>query len=178
LRREATVSLPAMGQGEEILQDYRSLRLSLKAHPLTLLRPHMPKSILPHTRLAQMRDGQFAAVAGLVLVRQRPGTAKGVIFLTLEDETGSTNIVVWAHVFERYRRVVLGARLLEVRGRVQRQGLVLHIVADHMVDLSGELNTLYDDPLHPSRSNSTGTSAGLHRHPRNVEVIPKSRDFR
>ncbi|MDE2465175.1 MAG: error-prone DNA polymerase, partial [Alphaproteobacteria bacterium] len=178
LRREATVSLPAMGQGEEILQDYRSLRLSLKAHPLTLLRPHLPKGILPHAGLAQMRDGQFAAVAGLVLVRQRPGTAKGVIFLTLEDETGSTNIVVWPHVFERYRRVVLGARLLEVRGRVQRQGLVLHIVADHMVDLSGELNTLYDEPLHASRSGSTGTPAGLHRHPRNVEVIPKSRDFR
>ncbi len=177
LRREAGVTLPAMGLGEEILQDYRSLRLSLKDHPLTLLRRHLPEGIVPNAKLLQMRDGQFAGVAGLVLVRQRPGTAKGVIFLTLEDETGSTNIVVWSHVFERYRRALLGARLLEVRGRVQRQGLVLHIVAAHMTDLSETLNSLYDAPARVAHPDDTRSPAGLHCHPRKVEVMPRSRDF-
>ena len=177
LRHEAGVTLPAMGLGEEILHDYRSLRLSLKNHPLAVLRKHLPEGIVPHAKLLQMRNGQFAAVAGLVLVRQRPGTAKGVIFLTLEDETGTTNIVVWPHVFERYRRTLVGARLLEVRGRVQRQGLVLHIVAAHMTDLSYTLNSLYDEPACTAQTDDARNSTNLHRHPRNVEVMPRSRDF-
>ncbi len=176
LRREAVVTLPTMGPGEEVLQDYRALRLSLKDHPLALLRRHLPRGIVPSAKLAQTADGQFATVAGLVLVRQRPGTAKGVIFLTLEDETGSANIVVWPHVFERFRRTLLGARLLEVRGRVQRQGLVVHIVAAYMTDLSDTLNSLYDGPAQATRPDG-GSPRGLHRHPRNVEVMPGSRDF-
>ena len=177
LRREVGVTLPKMGLGEEVLHDYRSLRLSLKDHPLALLRRQLPEGIVPHAKLLQMRDGQFAAVAGLVLVRQRPGTARGVIFLTLEDETGSTNIVVWPHIFERHRHALLGARLLEVRGRVQRQGLVLHIVATHMTDLSDTLNSLLDAPVRAARTDEARRSAPLQRHPRNIEAIPKSRDF-
>jgi error-prone DNA polymerase len=119
-----------MGLGEAVALDYSHLRLSLKAHPVALLRPALTKSGLkPCASLAAAADGSTIRLAGLVLVRQRPGTASGVIFMTLEDETGIANLVVWPAIFERFRSVVLGARLLSVRGAVQREGKVIHVIA-------------------------------------------------
>ncbi|MDP6952893.1 MAG: error-prone DNA polymerase, partial [Alphaproteobacteria bacterium] len=137
------IALPAAGLGEEVSDDYRFLRLSLKAHPLALLRETLStQGIVPSERLAKLANGKRVTVAGLVLVRQRPGTAKGVIFATLEDETGVANIIVWPPVFERHRRTVLGSRLLSVEGTLQREGLVIHIIAKHVTDLSSMLDNL------------------------------------
>jgi error-prone DNA polymerase len=124
-----------MGLGEEVIEDYNSLRLSLKSHPLALLREVLSKrGVVTAERLAKIKQGRRISVCGLVLVRQRPGTAKGVIFATLEDETGVANVIVWPPIFERYRRIVLGARLLQVDGEVQREGIVIHIIAKHLID--------------------------------------------
>jgi error-prone DNA polymerase len=127
---EAAPPLPEMGLGEAVALDYSHLRLSLKAHPVALLRPALAKSgVQPCAALATAADGSSIRLAGLVLVRQRPGTASGVIFMTLEDESGIANLVIWPKMFERYRSVVLGARLLSVRGAVQREGKVIHVIA-------------------------------------------------
>jgi error-prone DNA polymerase len=135
--------LPAMTLGEDVVEDYATLRLSLKAHPLALLRDSLDRRrIVPNRTLEAIGADRRVAVAGIVIVRQRPGTAKGVIFMTLEDEGGICNIIVWPKVFERYRPVVLGARLVEVRGLLQREGLVTHIVAERLVDLSHLLDGL------------------------------------
>lgn len=101
-----------------------------------------PPVCLPHVRLNEPPAGARVSVAGLVLVRQRPGTAKGVIFLTLEDETGTANIVVWQNIYERYRRAVVAGRLLRVTGRIQRENTVVHIVADEVEDISFMLDDL------------------------------------
>jgi error-prone DNA polymerase len=132
---EPAAHLPIMGLGEEVIEDYNSLRLSLKSHPLALLREVLSKrGVVTAERLAKIKQGRRISVCGLVLVRQRPGTAKGVIFATLEDETGVANVIVWPPIFERYRRIVLGARLLQVDGEVQREGIVIHIIAKHLID--------------------------------------------
>jgi DNA polymerase III alpha subunit len=101
-----------------------------------------PPAALPHARLTEPPAGARVTVAGLVLVRQRPGTAKGVIFLTLEDETGVCNVVVWAKVYERFRRAVIAGRLLRVTGRLQREAGVVHVVAELIEDLSPMLDQL------------------------------------
>ncbi|MCB1390350.1 MAG: error-prone DNA polymerase, partial [Rhodobacteraceae bacterium] len=138
--REPAVELPPMHLGEEVVEDYVSTRLTLRAHPMELLRPSMP-GLTPHDKLpeAPLRP---TTVCGLVITRQRPGTASGVIFLTLEDETGVSNIVVWPGVYERYRRIVMGGRLLRVTGRLEREGIVVHVIADHIEDLSHRLSDL------------------------------------
>ncbi|WP_212524453.1 OB-fold nucleic acid binding domain-containing protein [Actibacterium sp. MT2.3-13A] len=105
--------------------------------------PH-PPAALPHARLDEPPAGARVTVAGLVLVRQRPGTAKGVIFVTLEDETGVANVVVWAKVYERYRRAVIAGRLLRVTGRLQREGGVVHVVAEVIEDISQMLDDLLE----------------------------------
>ncbi|HKT53516.1 MAG TPA: OB-fold nucleic acid binding domain-containing protein, partial [Caulobacteraceae bacterium] len=171
------------------------IRLSLKAHPMSFLREPMARA---GARLAadlpRIREGARIAVAGVVLVRQRPGSASGVVFMTLEDETGVANIVVWPKVFERFRPVVMGARMVLVRGRLQRaedsDGRVIHLVADTIEDRTGDLNLLSDVALRPRRphhDSATGASPErgeaehtqrvMHRHPRNVRVLPASRDF-
>ncbi len=135
--------LPPMTLGENVIEDYDATGLSLRAHPLALLRPRLRAlRIIANERLGAIEDGRYLKVSGLVLVRQRPGTASGVIFMTLEDETGVANIVVWPKVFERYRRVLLTARLLAIEGRLQRQGLVIHVIAERLVDLSHLLDGL------------------------------------
>ncbi len=101
-----------------------------------------PPAALPHARLCEPPQGARVTVAGLVLVRQRPGTAKGVIFVTLEDETGVANVVVWAKVYERFRRAVISGRLLRVTGRIQRESEVVHVVAEHIEDISAMLDDL------------------------------------
>jgi error-prone DNA polymerase len=140
--RETPV-LPAMSLGEEVVEDYTTLRLSLKAHPMQLLRPRFePLRAQPARRLPDLVPGDTIRVAGLVIVRQQPGTAQGVIFVTLEDETGIANLIVWPSVMERYRRIVLGARLVLAEGKLQREGLVIHIVVDRLSDRSFWLRDL------------------------------------
>ncbi len=136
-RQEAPANLPALSPGEAVVHDYRTLTLSLKAHPVKYVRPLLDKrGTLSSERLASARNGAIVEVAGLVLVRQRPGTASGVIFATLEDETGIANIIIWNKVFAANRSVVLGSRMLAVRGQVQREGLVIHVVARSFTDLT------------------------------------------
>lgn len=128
-----------MTLGQEVIEDYLSLRLSLRAHPMELLRPRLPES-LPHDRLPDAK-GRIT-VTGLVITRQRPGTASGVIFITLEDETGTANVVVWRTVYEAFRKAVIAGRLIKVTGRIERDGPVVHLVAEHVEDLSPLLATL------------------------------------
>ncbi len=139
---EAAVALPAMPLSEHVVEDYVATGLSLKAHPVRFFRDRL--TALGAVRNAALRSetlrqDSWVTVAGLVLVRQRPGTSKGVIFMTLEDETDIANIIVWPKVFEKNRRVVMTARFLAVRGRLQRAGLVIHVVAESFVDLSTTL---------------------------------------
>jgi error-prone DNA polymerase len=142
---EADIKLPAMALGEHVLADYRTIRMSLKAHPMALLRTDFDKrNYLSAVRLRNLPSGRWVKVAGIVLIRQRPGTASGVIFSTLEDETGIANIIIWPGIFEAYRRIVLGARLLGVRGQLQSEQGVIHIVAREMFDMSGHLASLAD----------------------------------
>jgi error-prone DNA polymerase len=140
---EPEVALPDMAIGEEVVEDYSWLRLSLKCHPLALLRSAMAAAgAIPTAQVLETPAETRVTVAGLVLVRQRPGSAKGVIFITVEDETGVANIIVWPKAFEKFRRIVLTARLLRITGRLQREGIVAHIVADKLEDLSDRLDAL------------------------------------
>jgi error-prone DNA polymerase len=151
LAREPEVALPDMPLGEHVVNDYRALSLSLKAHPVSFLRADLAaRRIVPAGRLAELPSGRRISVAGLVLVRQRPGTASGVIFATLEDETGVANVIVWPKIFERYRPIVLGARLLRVTGRLQSEQGVIHVVAERLEDLSPLLAKLSAESLGPN----------------------------
>ena len=136
---EPAVTLPAMTLGQEVVEDYLSLRLSLRAHPLELLRPQLRDS-LPHDRIPHTKGR--VTVSGLVITRQRPGTASGVIFLTLEDETGVSNVVVWRKIYETFRKAVIAGRLLNVTGRIERNGDVSHLIAERVEDISPMLATL------------------------------------
>ncbi len=136
---ELDVTLPAMTLGQEVVEDFLSLRLSLRAHPLELLRRRFPDSV-PSSQLRNLQGR--VTVVGLVITRQRPGTASGVVFLTLEDETGTANIIVWRKVYERFRQAVIAGRLLQVTGRIQRDGTVMHLIAENIQDMSVELSTL------------------------------------
>ncbi|MGV8954945.1 MAG: error-prone DNA polymerase, partial [Cypionkella sp.] len=129
--------LPKMLPGEEVIHDYSTLSFSLKGHPLQFIRPALEaRRTTKSNQLLSVKPGSRIEVAGLVLVRQRPGTASGVIFATLEDEAGVANIVIWPKVFEANRKTVLGARLLAVRGQLQREGLVVHIIAEQLTDMT------------------------------------------
>jgi error-prone DNA polymerase len=134
---EPEAALPIMTAARETAEDYRTLRLSLKAHPCAFLRGELAaRGAKPAAELGRMRDGRRTAVAGLVLVRQRPGTAKGVVFMTLEDETGGANIIVWKDVFEAHRPAVMRSGLVLVEGRLQVAGQIVHLVAERITDLS------------------------------------------
>ncbi|MEZ5911449.1 MAG: error-prone DNA polymerase [Paracoccaceae bacterium] len=185
---EPPVPLPQMNLGQEVVEDYITLRLSLRAHPMELLRPMIP-GLLPHAELpdAPLRR---TTVAGLVITRQRPGTASGVIFITLEDETGISNVIVWPKVYERFRRAVIGGRLLRVSGVLQREGIVVHLIADRVEDLSamlGELGHPMDEAVGrtdpradeaPRRSPATTPHRPGARHPREqAKRLFPSRDF-
>ncbi|MEX0809634.1 MAG: error-prone DNA polymerase [Dongiaceae bacterium] len=140
---EALILLPAPSAGEDVSLDYATLRMTLRQHPMALLRPAMEDRGYRQTmRLVGIGSERRVRVAGIVLVRQRPGTASGVIFATLEDETGIANIVIWPKIFERFRPIVLGAKLLGVDGRLQREGRVIHVIADRLIDLSSDLVAL------------------------------------
>ncbi|WP_218191168.1 error-prone DNA polymerase [Enhydrobacter aerosaccus] len=149
---EPKVTLPRLTLGEQVVDDYSTLSMSLRAHPLQLLRPSLSERRMAHSqKLREACSGDFLQLAGLVLVRQRPGTASGVVFVTLEDEFGIANLVVWPKVFEAYRRVVMGSRLLGVAGKVQRdiqhdgtEGIVIHLVAERLWDWSADLDRIAD----------------------------------
>ena len=140
---EAEVALPAMPPGEHVVHDYRHLGLSLKAHPVAFLRSEvLPLGAVGNAQLDRLPAGRRVTVAGLVLVRQRPGSAKGVIFMTLEDETGVANVIVWPKVFEAFRPVVIGSRLVAVTGRLQSESGVIHVVAERLDDLTPLLGAI------------------------------------
>lgn len=147
---EPSVTLPALTLGEAVVDDYSSFSMSLRSHPLALLRSTFAQRGISGTEvLEHSRNDDVFTLAGLVLVRQRPGTASGVVFVTLEDEKGIANLVVWPKVFETHRRIVMGARLLAVRGRIQREGIVIHLVAEELWDLSAELDSISElDTFH------------------------------
>ncbi|MEL6463738.1 MAG: error-prone DNA polymerase [Pseudomonadota bacterium] len=137
---EPEVELPVMHLGEEVVEDYVATRLTLRAHPMELLRPSLP-NLITHDALHKVSLGRYS-VCGLVITRQRPGTASGVIFLTLEDETGVSNVVVWPKIYEKFRRSVMGGRLLRVTGYLQREGIVVHLIAQDIQDVSYKLSEL------------------------------------
>ena len=207
--------LPAMPLSEEVVADYQTQRLSLKAHPMAFLRSGLAER--GFVRACDLRKRKFRSmihVAGVVLIRQRPGSAKGVCFITVEDETGVANVVVWPDMMEKYRRVVMGARLLEIRGRVEYDDEVIHVIAAHLTDATDHLHMLSDDLLNAPLAHGDHVKAPLpgkfnprddlregaddpyqpvdpieppppgnrdcgfiQRHPRDVRIIPKSRDF-
>jgi error-prone DNA polymerase len=168
-------SLPVMTKSEEVAADYNHLALSLKAHPLSFLRTSLAADgFIPSRQLSTLQDGRYAAVAGIVLVRQQPDTASGVIFLTLEDETGAANIVLWPRIFQKFRRVALGSRVMGVSGRVQRDesGHVIHIVAAQLSDLWPRFRTLTQPPI--PRDMPGPDPRGRQR----IAGMPRSREFR
>jgi error-prone DNA polymerase len=170
-----------MPLSEHVVSDYQTVRLSLKAHPMRFLRDHYSgRGFVTADQLATLRNGRRVSLAGLVLIRQRPGSAKGVCFITLEDETGIANLVVWPDVFEKQRKVVMGARLMAVHGIVQRDEEVIHLVARRLEDDTALLRRLSDNLMTPPLA--PGDQPGSWRppaaaHPRDVDCIPKSRDF-
>ena len=137
---EAVVRLKAMTAGREVVEDYRQTGLTLRSHPVAFLRDDLAQAgIVTCAAASATRDGRRVRVAGLVLVRQKPGSAKGVMFITIEDETGVANLVIWPSLYEQQRRLILTATMIGVDGRVQREGEVVHIVATRLHDRSGEL---------------------------------------
>ncbi|NRQ17515.1 error-prone DNA polymerase [Ensifer sesbaniae] len=196
---EPSVALRPMTSGGEVVEDYGHVGLTLRSHPLSFLRADLTKRRIVTCRDAmQARDGRWLEAVGLVLVRQRPGSAKGVMFVTIEDETGIANLVVWAKTVEKYRRVVLGAGMLGIYGRIQREGEVVHLVAHRLTDLSGELASVSDRddsfPLPHGRGDEFHHGAqapdprGLPKRPRPRDIVDpylhldaikvKTRDFR
>ena len=187
--------LPEMALPEQVVADYQTVRLSLKGHPMEFLRPMFTQEgVVACEAIADARDKQRVRCAGIVLVRQRPGSAKGVVFMTLEDETGIANIVVWPKVMEKFRKEVMGARLIEVQGTIQSSpDKVVHLVAERLFDRSHDLMNLANDALGQKHVVPPGAAlieplqeelrlkpdSPVHkiRHPRNVRILPRSRDF-
>jgi error-prone DNA polymerase len=186
--------LPLMPLPEQVVADYQTIRMSLKGHPMQFLRAMFARErVVPCSDIAHRNDRRSVRCAGVVLVRQRPGSAKGVVFMTLEDETGIANIVVWPKVMEQYRKEVMGARLILVEGYIQSSPEeVTHLVAQRMFDRSHDLIGLANDalrkeavpvgpaliePLNDDRRDHSDNSPQRIRHPRNVRVLPPSRDF-
>ena len=147
---EPWLELPQMTLGEQVIEDYASLRMSLRAHPMALLRAGLPsRNMITARDLWQIDPGRQVALAGLVLIRQRPGSAKGVVFMTLEDETGFANCVVWPDMFKRYRALIMTARLICVQGYVQREGKVIHVIVRQLQDWTSRFGALRHDIVDP-----------------------------
>ncbi|MGB9118117.1 OB-fold nucleic acid binding domain-containing protein, partial [Bradyrhizobium sp.] len=192
---EEAQPLPLMPLSEHVVADYQTIRLSLKGHPMEFLRPRFERErVIACASVSDARDRQYVRCAGVVLVRQRPGSAKGVVFMTLEDETGIANIVVWPKVMERFRKEVMGARLVLVEGYIQSSPeKVVHLVAERLFDCSRDLVGLANDafsrkpavpvgpaliePLNDDPREHPDHPAQKIRHPRNVRILPPSRDF-
>jgi error-prone DNA polymerase len=156
-----------------VAEDYAATGLSLKAHPVSFFRARLAGlGVITNTahRNEALAQNMRVTVAGLVLIRQMPGTAKGVVFMTLEDETDIANIIVWPKTFEKNRRVVMGSRFLAVQGRLQRAGLVVHVVAERFIDLSDDLHRLKDGDAPEAPALDLPAS-------RSDVALGKSRDF-
>jgi error-prone DNA polymerase len=180
---EPGVGLTPMTAGRSVVEDYRSLGLSLRAHPASFLRAGLQaRGMIACGDLRTMRDGRRATVPGIVLVRQKPGSAKGIMFITLEDETGIANIVVWPSIFETNRALILSARMIAVRGRVQREGEVIHVVAEQIEDLSlllASLGRAEDDfPLRSGRGDEAKHGGAPDPRERGNSIRVPTRDFR
>ncbi|MBI2254560.1 MAG: error-prone DNA polymerase [Proteobacteria bacterium] len=186
---QTKADLPDMPLSQHVVEDYQTLRLSLKRHPLTFLRETLNRrGIILNRKLSHLKNGDRVFVGGLVLVRQRPGTASGVIFVTLEDETGIANLVVWPKIFATHRAIVMGARLMACQGRVQIEGKlphqVLHVVAEKLVDMSDLLITLHEDqsrfinpPVARADEIVHGGGGTDPRERRRPALLTRSRDF-
>src|SRR3954449_1759098 len=188
--------LPPMPMPEQVVADYQTIRLSLKGHPMEFLRAVFERErVIPCAAVCDANDRQYVRCAGVVLVRQRPGSASAVVFMTREDETGIANIVVWPKVLQRFRKEVMGARLVLVEGYIQSSPeKVVHLIAERLFDRSRDLTGLADDalsrkhavpagpaliePLHDDRRQYPDNPAQKLRHPRDVRILPPSRDFR
>lgn len=187
--------LPVMPRPEQVVADYQTIRLSLKGHPMEFLREMFSRErIVACKEISHENERRRVRCAGVVLVRQRPGSASGVVFMTLEDETGIANVVVWPKIMEQYRKEVMGARLIEVQGYIQSSPeKVTHLIAQRMIDRSHDLVGLANDalgrkhpvpagadliePLNDDRRDHADMPAQKIRHPRNVRILPPSRDF-
>jgi error-prone DNA polymerase len=185
LPQEETAPLPVMPLSEQVLADYQTLRFSLKGVPMQFLREAFAgEGVMSAKEVGAGKDGARAKCAGVVLVRQMPGDA-GVVFVTLSDETGICNVVIWPRVFESFRKEVMGARLMLVEGNIQRsEDGVVHLVAQRIFDRSEEIERLSEDEFRPRQHaddilypRTDSRAPGSHGHPRNVRVLPKSRDF-
>lgn len=182
------VTLPKMNQSEHVVQDYASTSLSLKAHPVSFVRKDLESlSIISTASLKEANDGDVIKVAGLILVRQRPGTAKGVCFITIEDETGVANLVVFQNMFDRYRKEVVQSKLLMVEGKVQKEGQVIHVIVSKCINLSRLLNKLVDETAglsllnKKSRSDETSSPGPDTRNKSQQwipDLFPDGRNFR
>lgn len=173
--KEQKIEFPRMTEGEHVLEDYVSLRLTLRAHPVKLLRSSVPKSPMLAKDIKETKSETRATVCGLILARQKPGTASGVVFMTLEDETGSANIVIWPSVYEEYKRTVINARFVLVEGKLERQGIVAHLIAHKITDLSPLLSDL---PLHDTgKAHSAEGNPNLNRSldPPLIQVDPNGK---
>lgn len=188
LGAEADPALPPMPPAEEVVADYQTHRLSLKGHPLQFLRAHFAaQGVLDCAAINAAKDGARVRAAGAVLIRQRPGKGNAV-FITIEDETGVVNALLWARDFEQQRRAVMAARLMVIEGEVQRskEGVV-HLMARRVIDASAALALLADAPPlvpDPARADEVKRPGGsrpaapsARRHPREVRILPRSRDF-
>ncbi len=191
---EEPAVLKSLSAGREVVEDYRSTQLSLRAHPLQFLRGELARrGMVECLELGDIKDGTLVEVAGVILVRQRPGSAKGVLFITLEDETGVANIILWPDVFEEHRTVVMSAAMLSVRGRVQRQGIVIHVIGAHVIDRTPMLRRVGDMDMPRLTSPADGMRGGTpdrgekgwkpqirsdyHFRDRESHIPIKSRDF-
>lgn len=180
VQNEQDVALPPLLPGEHVIEDYASLSLSLKAHPVSFLRRQLAaRGILQSKALQETPPGKLVRISGLVLVRQRPGTASGVIFMTTEDECGIANIIVWPKIFEHHRRIVLSAHMVAVEGVLQKEKEVIHIIARRLFDLTSDLFDVMRtaDPAQPADMPSRPATSYLWRHPRDTRVLPKGRNF-
>ncbi len=179
-----------MSASEHVVHDYASLSLSLKAHPVSFVREKLQMlHILATKQLADGKDGDWVKVAGLVLVRQRPGTASGICFITIEDETGSANLVVFQKLFDKYRKEILQSRLLMVEGTLQREGEVIHVIVKHCHNFSQLLRhlTVAEDENPPlltlSRSDEKTIPTDVQKNPHvremtQKEIFPEARNFK
>jgi error-prone DNA polymerase len=181
-RVEPDMILPAMTAGREVVEDYAAIGLSLRRHPVAFLRADLQRQgLITCADLSAMRDGRTVQIAGLVLIRQRPGSAKGVLFITIEDETGVANLIVWPAVFEKQRRLILSASMIGCRGKLQREGDVIHVVADHLTDHADLLRSVgrRDQPFPlPRGRGDEATHPGAPDSRERGGIKVSSRDFR
>ncbi|EIZ78373.1 error-prone DNA polymerase [Novosphingobium sp. Rr 2-17] len=160
---EPAVALQPMTDGREVVEDYRALQLSLRGHPLGFLRDELDAmKIVRCADLAHMRDGRNVEVAGVILVRQRPGSAKGVLFVTIEDETGITNGILWPNTFETYRRQIMSSSMIAMRGRLQKEGEIIHVICDRIIDHDAMLRSIgrTDFAVTPGRGDGARNGGG------------------